>query len=432
MKMDKCEGKTDEELVELTLKDQDFLFCLTKRYETKLFSYILRISNVSKEEAEDILQEVFIKVYYNLNSFDKELKFSSWIYRITHNQVISNFRKIKARAETVTFDLKDEIIKNIASEFDIKEELDYKIFREKIERLLNNINKKYKEVLVLYLLEEKIKPGNFRHIKEKNWYNIFIDQPRQKIIKKRIMNKKIKQIGEKALQIIKQKKISPKSKWQCLLYSRIAWGLSLVFVVIGSLAFSVVIYMEKNNDWDMYSHLGDSLPLFIIVTLPYFWIGLLILLVYLAFFSSRFTKEGYRYKLVTLLSVGLLASMALGIIFHSIGFGRNIDTYLEDKVSAYHYVSVNKAKMWTQPEKGLLAGLIISVNKDQLTIADYEDKEWNIELDENVIVKGRMKIDVGMKIRIVGEKLENNNFLAKRIGPLIGRGLRSHRGMQGY
>lgn len=153
--MDKCGDKTDEELVELTLKDQNFLFCLTRRYETKLLSYILRISNVSREEAEDILQDVFIKVYYNLNSFDKELKFSSWIYRITHNQVISNFRKIKARAETVSFDFKDEIIENIATEFDIKEEIDYKIFRKKVAIALNNIDSKYREVLVLYFLEEK-------------------------------------------------------------------------------------------------------------------------------------------------------------------------------------------------------------------------------------------------------------------------------------
>ena len=153
--MDKCENKTDEELVELTLKDQDFLFCLTKRYEAKLLSYILKISNVSKEEAEDVLQEIFIKVYYNLNSFDRKLKFSSWIYRIAHNQVISNFRRIKARPEAATFDVKDEIIKNIAFAFDVREEIDYKIFRKKIEKLLNNIDNKYREVLVLHLLEEK-------------------------------------------------------------------------------------------------------------------------------------------------------------------------------------------------------------------------------------------------------------------------------------
>lgn len=118
-------------------------------------NYILRISNISLEEAEDILQEIFIKVYYNLNSFDQKLKFSSWIYRITHNQVISNYRKLKSRGVTIDIDIKDEIIDNIATEFDIKTEIDDKIFREKIERILNEMDEKYKDVLVLYLLEEK-------------------------------------------------------------------------------------------------------------------------------------------------------------------------------------------------------------------------------------------------------------------------------------
>ncbi len=237
------------------------------------------------------------------------------------------------------------------------------------------------------------------------------------------MNKQIKQIGEKALQIIKQKKISPRSKWQCLLYNKMAWGLSFAFVIIGSLAFSVVIYMVKNNDWDMYSHLGDSLAEFIIVTLPYFWIVLLILLVYLAFFSSKFTEQGYRYKLITLLSLGLLINIVLGVIFYNIGFGRIIDSYLQDKVPTYNYMFINKAKMWTQPEKGLLTGIIISANKDQLTIKDYKNNLWNIELDENVIVKGRIKIDVGLRINIIGGKQDNNHFLAKEIRPCARRGL---------
>ncbi|MCD4761532.1 hypothetical protein K8R32_01080 [bacterium] len=246
------------------------------------------------------------------------------------------------------------------------------------------------------------------------------------------MDKQIKQIGRKALEIIKQKKISPRSKWQCLLYSRIAYGLSLIFVVIGGLAFSVVIYMVKNNDWDMYIHLGDSLVEFVIVTLPYFWIALLLLLVYLAFFSSKFTEKAYRYKLVTLLSVGLLLNIGLGIIFYSIGSGRVIDSFLQDRVPVYNYMFINKAKMWTQPEKGLLAGLIISVNEDQFVIKDYKDNLWNIELDEDVIIKGRIKIEVGLKINIIGEKQDSSNFLAKEIRPLVGRGLRGGRGMQGY
>jgi len=58
-----CINKTDEQIVILTLKNQDYYLCLMKRYEAKLLNYILKISNISIEDGEDILQEVFIKAY---------------------------------------------------------------------------------------------------------------------------------------------------------------------------------------------------------------------------------------------------------------------------------------------------------------------------------------------------------------------------------
>ena len=87
--------KTDAELVELALENQAYFSDIVYRYQTKLTYYIRRLSNFPDEEIEDILQDVFIKVYKNLNDFDQSLKFSSWIYRITHNEVISKYRKIK-------------------------------------------------------------------------------------------------------------------------------------------------------------------------------------------------------------------------------------------------------------------------------------------------------------------------------------------------
>ncbi|MDD5489902.1 MAG: sigma-70 family RNA polymerase sigma factor, partial [Candidatus Moranbacteria bacterium] len=81
-----CREKTDEEMVALTLKNQDYFACLVERYEPKLMRYIRRISAATQEDAEDLLQDVFVKVYRNLNDFDQKLKFSSWIYRIAHNQ----------------------------------------------------------------------------------------------------------------------------------------------------------------------------------------------------------------------------------------------------------------------------------------------------------------------------------------------------------
>jgi len=146
---------TDAELVKLTLVDQDNFVYLVDRYKGKLTSYVKRLTNANNEDAEDILQEVFIKVYLNLNDFNKDLKFSSWIYRITHNQVISGHRKLKARPEGYAVNLDDQLAKNLTAEIDMKGQVDYKILQNTISLVLEKLDSKYRDVLVLKFLEEK-------------------------------------------------------------------------------------------------------------------------------------------------------------------------------------------------------------------------------------------------------------------------------------
>ena len=62
--------KTNTEPVTLSLSDSDNFYYLMNRYESKLIRYILRIAHIDKASSEDILQEVFIKTYKNLNDFD--------------------------------------------------------------------------------------------------------------------------------------------------------------------------------------------------------------------------------------------------------------------------------------------------------------------------------------------------------------------------
>lgn len=152
---DNLEEKTDEEIVALALVSQDAFVYIVKRYKQKLLSYIKRISNVDIEEAEDVLQDTFLKVYLNLNDFDRGLKFSSWIYRITHNQVISNFRKKQARPQRADVDLFDDRILSIAADFRVEKELDQKILKDNIVKILDNLDLKFREILVLKYLEEK-------------------------------------------------------------------------------------------------------------------------------------------------------------------------------------------------------------------------------------------------------------------------------------
>lgn len=153
--IDEISDLSDLELVKLTLANQDNFVYLVDRYKGKLSSYIKRLTNVNNEDVEDLLQEIFIKVYLNLNDFNKDLKFSSWIYRITHNQVISGHRKLKARPEGYAVSIDDQLANSLAAEVDIKGQMDNKILQATINAALSQIDAKYRDVLVLKFLEEK-------------------------------------------------------------------------------------------------------------------------------------------------------------------------------------------------------------------------------------------------------------------------------------
>ncbi|HRY91734.1 MAG TPA: RNA polymerase sigma factor [Candidatus Gracilibacteria bacterium] len=148
---------SDLELVQQTLKDQQAFYWIMKRYETRLMHFIKRISNVDYHTAEDILQEVYIKIFKNLNGFDQKMKFSSWIYRIAHNETISHYRKMKARAETVSLENDDAkgLIAILSDSFDFKAELNSKLVAEKVQKIIYSMPQKYNEVLILRYMEEK-------------------------------------------------------------------------------------------------------------------------------------------------------------------------------------------------------------------------------------------------------------------------------------
>lgn len=152
---EKCDEKTDEELVGLTLRDQDFFSCLVDRYTGKLTRYIMRISAATKEDAEDLLQEVFVKAYRNLHDFDQSLKFSSWIYRIAHNQVISQWRKMKSRPQVIKFEADEDFLKFIASDADLAGDTERKFEAEEVRKQIGKLDEKYQTVLVLKFLEGK-------------------------------------------------------------------------------------------------------------------------------------------------------------------------------------------------------------------------------------------------------------------------------------
>jgi len=145
--------RSDEELVALTLADKNNFAWLMSRYEAKLLRYINRLTNVSHEEAEDLLQEIFIKTYRYLNDFDPKLKFSSWIYRIAHNHIISYHRYRQARPQSA--DIEPELMLNLADDLDLPAEIASQELKSQVAQVIDSLKPEHKEVLILKYLEEQ-------------------------------------------------------------------------------------------------------------------------------------------------------------------------------------------------------------------------------------------------------------------------------------
>lgn len=147
---------TDEQWVVRALKSPDDFFCLVVKYEPILKKYIRRISGVSEEVAQDIAQDVFIKAYRNLNDFDTDLKFSSWIYRITHNHTLNEVAKNRKFVFGPNEDFLNKFAKDLVEESSSDSAVDFEIFNQKaLGGCLESLPENQKAVILLYFWEDK-------------------------------------------------------------------------------------------------------------------------------------------------------------------------------------------------------------------------------------------------------------------------------------
>lgn len=83
----------DEIIVEQVRSiDQERYVLLVERYQHKLIRYAESLLH-DEHRATDVVQESFIKAFINLQGFDTQKKFSSWIYRIVHNEAMNSIKK---------------------------------------------------------------------------------------------------------------------------------------------------------------------------------------------------------------------------------------------------------------------------------------------------------------------------------------------------
>lgn len=150
-----CDSKNDNELVALSVNDSQYFYCLMRRYEEKLANYVRRFTYLNNDDIADVVQESFIKAYQHLNDCDCDLKFSSWLYRIVHNQAINFLKKNKQFVKIDIEESDDEFMEWLTSDTNIEKETIKLHFDDFIQTILQKLKSEYKEVLVLKFFEDK-------------------------------------------------------------------------------------------------------------------------------------------------------------------------------------------------------------------------------------------------------------------------------------
>jgi RNA polymerase sigma-70 factor (ECF subfamily) len=146
------EDKTDEEVVAIAQNnDPESFGVLIERYEDKIKRYARKFLR-QNQDIEDVVQEVFIKAYINIQGFDPKKKFSPWLYRIAHNEFVNLLRK-KEKLPLLFFDA-DIFFPHPVSNQRTDKNAEEEEIRNLIEKGLGRLPIKYREPLILYYLED--------------------------------------------------------------------------------------------------------------------------------------------------------------------------------------------------------------------------------------------------------------------------------------
>ena len=131
---------------------------LVEQYQTRVYNLALKML-INKEDAEDVLQETFIKIFSKIDSFREESELATWIYRITANAALMKLRE-RQRKSNKHADIEDVGMAPFAPTVDLRtektpfDELLHKESRHILEQAIAELPDIYRVVFVLKDIEQ--------------------------------------------------------------------------------------------------------------------------------------------------------------------------------------------------------------------------------------------------------------------------------------
>ena len=132
--------------------DTNVFSVLVDRYKEMIFTLALKMIK-NREEAEEVSQDTFVKVYNSLNKFKGDSKFSTWIYRIAYNTCLDRQKKNKKDESTISIDeFSDHLVKTLDNALSALEDKERK---QTIQNCMNLLSSEENFLLTLYYFDDQ-------------------------------------------------------------------------------------------------------------------------------------------------------------------------------------------------------------------------------------------------------------------------------------
>jgi hypothetical protein len=213
---------------------------------------------------------------------------------------------------------------------------------------------------------------------------------------------------------IKKDEIKPVPKWQCCLFDILVWAGVFFAIILSSLFLSLVMINLFEIPFHIFSINYFGL---LIRFLPFVWLGLIGIFLFLGFLIFNKTKKAYRYRVLMIIAILFLVTLLFSLVLGRLKIDRHIRNFTENKIpqslsNRPSYMVFCKRNM---AEEGLLGGELMQKKKDYLLVKNDLNESWEVILTPETRIKRKANLLVGDKILILGDKIGVLSFQAKVI-----------------
>jgi len=224
--------------------------------------------------------------------------------------------------------------------------------------------------------------------------------------------------ADKVLDRIEGEHVTPLSRTRFVAKDVLFWVLWVVSVLVGAMAVAASIFVLMNAGWRFYSATHANFITFLIDALPLFWLLAILLFILFAYENLRHTKHGYRFSLPLILLMSLPAILFFGICLFSIGLGKLMDDGIGRHVPFHQPVLIQQERLWMNPERGLLAGQVGTIDFAEQTfeLTSFDGVVWQVS-SQDLLAPDVRALARFPSVRIVGRSSEEGVFHACFILP---------------